>query len=166
MYITVNRASVCMGDDVLDHKIKINLPDDASYEDLYNELKKLSYFPYVSGNNVVWVLSNKEYDCIFSYFTYDNTFSAGLSETLLSNIDDGTHSYYLSYFSSPEKWKEYFYSGYNNNEKDLYHDGWGDEIKHCNELAGKSMEYKVTHKSIKNYFQGFFRRLKLLIHGD
>ena len=41
MYITVNRASVCMGDDVLDHKIKINLPDDASYEDLYNELKKL-----------------------------------------------------------------------------------------------------------------------------
>ncbi len=107
-----------------------------------------------------------EMDCIFSYFTYDNSFSAGVSETLLSNLDDGTHSYYLSYFSSPEKWKEYFSRGYINNEKDLYHDGWEEEIKHCDDLAGKSMEYKAAHTSIKDYFQGFFRRLKLLIHGD
>ena len=164
MKLAINRDSVCMGDDAVDHTIQFELPDDAQYEDLYNELKRQDYFPYIHGNNVVWVLTNKKYDCIFSYFTYDNSFSAGLSETLLSNIDDGTHRFHLSYFSSPERWKEYFSKGYNNNTKDLYHDGWSEEIEHCDNLVGKFMEYEAPKKSIKDYFQGAARRLRFLFH--
>ena len=67
MKLAINRDSVCMGDDAVDHTIQFELPDDAQYEDLYNELKRQDYFPYIHGNNVVWVLTNKKYDCIFSY---------------------------------------------------------------------------------------------------
>lgn len=31
-----------------------------------------------------------------------------VQDNLLCNIDDGTHRFHLSYFSSPERWKEYF----------------------------------------------------------
>ena len=141
MKITVTRDSVCMGDDVFDHTKQFVLPEDASYEQLYNELMKQNYFPSISGNNVVWVLCNKKYDCIFSYYTYDNIFHCGLSEKDLCNIDDGTHSFHLKYFSSPEKWKVCFSGWYDNNMKDLYYDGWEEEIKLCDNLAGKFMEW-------------------------
>ena len=140
MNITINRDSVCMGDDAFNHKQEIILPEDAQYEDLYEELKKQSYFPHINGNNVVWVLCNKKYSCIFSYFTYDDTFHCGLSEKKISNIDDGTHCFHLNYYSSPEKWKKSFSRWYNNNMKDLHHDGWDEEIQHCDALSGMFME--------------------------
>lgn len=159
MKITINRDSVCMGDDAYDRTKQFVLPDDAEYEDLYNELRKQSYFPYIHGNNVVWVLSNKEHECIFSYFTYDNSFSAGLNETLLSNIDDGSHRFHLRYFSSPERWKEYISNKNDSDMKTLYLDGWGAEIKHCDDLAGKFMEYEAPKKSIKDYIRDYIKRV-------
>ena len=50
--------------------ITYTVNDDATYMDLFECVKKDRYFPRISGNNVVWVLGNEEYRCIFSYFTF------------------------------------------------------------------------------------------------
>lgn len=139
MELIIYRQSVCMADDMEEHTYKINLPDNAVYEDLYHELRKQKYFPSVAGNNVVWVLTNNDYPCIFSYFTYDGTFHACLEEAEIGRIDDGTHSFCFQYYYSPKKWKECIMKLYDGKLKDIYHDGWEEEIKYCNNLSGVKM---------------------------
>lgn len=86
MNIKINRDSVCIGDDIDNHSISVFMDNDASYDKLFNVLKEKRYFPSVSGNNVVWVLTAKHYECIFPYFTKTEKLSMGLSEKCLRKI--------------------------------------------------------------------------------
>lgn len=134
MEIIVNRDSVCMGDDCFDHAKKYILSDDATYMDLFECLKKDKYFPSISGNNVVWVLTNKHYSCIFSYFTKTDKFSMGLAEKSLKIICKDSKELTLRYYASPQKWKECIYQMYNNDTHSMWKDGWSEEIKYCDFL--------------------------------
>lgn len=138
MNIEMNRQSVCIGDDMEDHTISLSLENNATYENLFELLKSKKYFPNVSGNNVVWVLTAKKYECIFSYFTLQDKFSPGLSEKNLSVIcsDNGSCKFLLKYYASPQRWKEEIYRIYNGDEYALWRDGWTDEIKYCDYLSG------------------------------
>ena len=138
MEIIIERDSVCMGDDCLaPHTRTYTLNDQATYTDLFECLKKDHYFPYISGNNVVWVLKNDHIDCIFSYFTKTDKFSVGLVEKSLKNICRNSNKLHLRYFSSPRKWKERIYQMYSGDEYTLWRDGWTDEIKYCDFLMGQ-----------------------------
>lgn len=137
MKIRVNRQSVCMGDDVDDHSKVYELEETATYEDLFNSLKKDKYFPSVSGNNVVWVLTTSKTFCIFSYFTLREKFSTGLTEKKLQKICDSSDEVYLRYYSNPKRWKEKIYSMYNGDEYTMWRDGWMEEIKYCDYISDK-----------------------------
>ena len=132
MKIIVNRDSVCMGDDCFDHAKSYMLGDDATYMDLFECLKTDIYFP--SCNNVVWVLTNKHHDCIFSYFTKTDKLSMGLAEKSLKTICKDSNKLLFEYYSSPQKWKDTIYHIYNNDEHTMYKDGWLEEIKYCDFL--------------------------------
>lgn len=148
--IKVNRESVCMGDDVQDHTQIYELDEDATYEDLFYELKRDNYFPSVYGNNVVWILTLQEYPCIFSYYTLFNKFIKGLSVKELKVICRESNEFYLRYYSSPQKWKCKIYSLYNGDVYTMWHDGWGEEIEYCNKL----IEIGITvDEVIKIYIQ-------------
>ena len=135
MNIIVERSSVCLGDDCLaPHSRTYILNDDATYMDLFDCLKKDSYFPSVSENNVVWVLTNARYSCIFSYYTRTDKFSMGLVEKYLKTICKDSEKMTFKYFSSPQRWKESIYRMYNNDEYTIWRDGWRDEIKYCDFL--------------------------------
>ena len=86
MEVIVDRSSVCMGDDCFSHAKTYILDDNATYMDLFECLKNDKYFPSISGNNVVWVLTNEHYNCIFSYFTKTDKFNPRLSEKFLKEI--------------------------------------------------------------------------------
>lgn len=135
MDVIVERNSVCMGDDCLaPHARTYTLNDDTTYMDLFECLKKDNYFPSVSGNNVVWVLTNEHYSCVFSYFTKTDKFSMGLTEKLLKNICIESNRLKFKYYSSPQRWKESIYRMYNNDEYTMWKDGWGEEIEYCDFL--------------------------------
>lgn len=106
MRIKVNRDSVCAGDDIDDHTKIFYLDNDATYEDLFHLLKENKYFPNISGNNVVWVLTNTHYNCIFSYLTKTDKFFKGLSENKMKKICDTSDEVFLKYYSNPQKWKK------------------------------------------------------------
>ncbi|MDL2276396.1 hypothetical protein LJC02_01960 [Breznakia sp. OttesenSCG-928-G09] len=131
MNIIVNRDSVCLGDDMENHSRKYSFAGDATYEDLFNRIKQDQYFPSIAGNNVVWVLTTKNFSCIFSYFTKTNKFSMGLSEKKLNKLFSSNDEVHLKYYSSPTKWKKAIMELYNNDSYSLWRDGWKEEIEYC-----------------------------------
>lgn len=131
MEIRVNRDSVCMGDDIDSHVKVYHLDDNATYEDLFHVLKEDRYFPSIAGNNVVWVLTSTHHECIFSYFTKKDKFSAGLSEKLIRKICEEPYEVHLKYYTHPRKWKEKIYEMHQGDEYAMWRDGWLDEVKYC-----------------------------------
>lgn len=144
MKIKVNRDSVCLGDDIDDHTKEYQINDNSTYEDLFKLLLKDHYFPSISGNNVVWVLTSDISDCIFSYFTRTNKFSPGLSTNSLYQIcyesSRPAEKLYLKYYTTPLKWKEEIYSLYHGNEYAMWRDGWTEEIKYCDYVMALGLE--------------------------
>ena len=45
MKIIVDRESICMGDDVLPHKVELEVPEDMTVEEFCDFLQKDSYLP-------------------------------------------------------------------------------------------------------------------------
>lgn len=139
MRIEIDRESVCMADDVSDHRKSLDVDDDITYEMLFRILKDIKFFPSVSGNNVVWVLTTNGHPCIFSYFTLTDKLSQGLNDKGLKNICTNSNSYnfLLKYYASPKEWKEAIYKMYNNDEYTMWRDGWTEEF--CDTLDEKPL---------------------------
>lgn len=132
MRVIVERNSVCMGDDCrAPHTKEYILSDDATYMDLFERIKADRYLPTISGNDVVWVLGNEEYRCIFSYFTKTDKLSMGLVEKLLKNICKNSDKLIFKYYSSPKRWRDSIYRMYGNDEYAMWKDGWKEEIEYC-----------------------------------
>ncbi len=144
MNIEVNRESVCAGDDIVGHKKVYQLVNNATYEDLFNILKKDHFFPHVASDNEVWVMTSKHYWCIFSYYTKTGKILTGLCEKSLKDICASSGKVFFEYYSSPEKWKKRIYEMYNidanaiifdgGNYRSLVNDGFDKEIKYCDAL--------------------------------
>jgi hypothetical protein len=138
--IKVDRDSVCSVDDIDDRTKIFYLDNDATYEDLFHLLKKNKYFPYISGNNVVWVLTNAHYDCIFSYFTKTGKFSKGLYENKMKKICNTSDEVFLKYYSNPQKWKKEIQRVYNDDTYSMWRDGWFEELKYCDYVMAPEYE--------------------------
>lgn len=66
--IKVNRASVCMGDDIDDHSMTIKLRRSCTIKGLIEILESYNFFAKVYGNNVAWTLTLSEHE-IATYYT-------------------------------------------------------------------------------------------------
>ena len=136
MNITINRDSVCAGDDVFDHQQTVELRDDATVKDLFKALKKRHFFPKIDGNNAVWVLTNRTHPFwIFSYFTRHEKLFQSDPALCLSFLDDGSGLFHLKYYASPAKWKERILQEYGDDSYSRWRDGWDSEIKYCDQLT-------------------------------
>ena len=136
MTITINRDSVCAGDDVFEHRQIVELPDNANAKDLFKALKRIHFFPKFAGNNVVWVLTNRTHPFwIFSYFTRHEKVFQSDPALCLSFLDDGSGQFHLNYYASPTKWKERIIQEYGDDSYSRWKDGWDSEIKYCDCLS-------------------------------
>ena len=132
MKIIVDRKSVCMGDDCFSHQKTYVLNDNATYIDLFEAIKKDAYLP--SMTNVVWVLTNKQCKCIFSYYTKTGKIFNRLEEKSLKSICKDSDKLRFEYYSSLQYWKKHIYRMYNNDEQAMMKDNWCEEIKYCDFL--------------------------------
>lgn len=103
MKITVDRSSVCMGDDADSHERTVVLDDRASCLDLFNMLWGSGFFASVSGNNVVWVLTAGSV-CVLAYYTKSGRVTQLISKTSLAEVC-GMGKLKFLYYSSPEQWE-------------------------------------------------------------
>lgn len=69
MIIHVTRSSVCMGDDTFDNSRDIEFDDNASVRRIIPVLNERSFFPSVSGNDVMWAVENARKERLLEYCT-------------------------------------------------------------------------------------------------
>lgn len=69
MTIHIMRGSVCMGDDVFDNSRDIEFATNAAVGDIIPALNANSFFPHVSGNDVMWAVENSRKERILEYYT-------------------------------------------------------------------------------------------------
>lgn len=100
MKVTVDRASVCAGDDVFPHKKTYELPDSANLRGLLEVLKADGFFASVSGNDVVWELTAG--DTVFAYFTKSGR-CVSHGDIRLTALGHGTLKF--NYYTSPDAWE-------------------------------------------------------------
>lgn len=139
--IKVNRDSVCMGDDVEDHQISINLTENMTFEELFHELIKNKYLPQIHGNDIVWVLTYKDND-LFTYVTKPNKIYSCFIDSAprVATTVDPTFSIIFKYFSSQNKRAEYLFKKYEGKKFHIWHEGYMNEYKSYN--ISKSQEQK------------------------
>lgn len=86
MEICVNRDSVDSDNGYTDHTIKLEIPNVATYEDLFCKLKQMDYFPTSIAEYDVWVLTLGQFKCIFSYYAFSDKFCKGSSTYSLEKL--------------------------------------------------------------------------------
>lgn len=69
--LIIDRESVCIGDDVEDHRITMDVGDEMDFRQLLSRLRSIGYFPYVHGNDVVWVMVYGDDTELIAYQTKD-----------------------------------------------------------------------------------------------
>lgn len=123
---TVDRSSVCMGDDVEIHDVGYTMNDEADLAYLLGQLKADGFFPNIHGNNVVWVLMSGG-KRVFSYFTKTERVFPELSGRKISDILPENNRLRFSYFTSPAGWKQYI------NIRNI--DACSEKTEHCDLLT-------------------------------
>lgn len=125
---TVDRSSVCMGDDMESHAVGYTMSDGADLVALFEQLKQDGFFPSIQGNNVVWVLTNGE-SCVFSYFTKTGRVFPDISGRKIANILPPDGRLYFAYYTSPANWKRHILKGLGDVE------ARSEELEHCDLLT-------------------------------
>ena len=103
MKITVCRDSVCMGDDVFDHTINYEIPENTTYLDVFCDLIRQGYFARVTGNNVVWTMVWNGED-LMSWKTLDSIIFSHIAAEKPIPSPNGNKDkvvFRIRYFSSP-----------------------------------------------------------------
>lgn len=159
--ICVDRDSVDSDNGNTDHKITLKMLSDATYVDLCNKLKQTGYFPNKTGDYDVWVLTLGSMDCIFSYYAYSGKFNKGSATYSLKELisyQQGDNSFHLKRYATPFEWEKTIYDWYDGELYALWHDGWLEEIKYCEQLLEKMKlpdsvrkEFETLKKEMKEY---------------
>ena len=104
MKIHVTRGSVCMGDDVFDNSRDIEFSTNAAVCDIIPALNANSFFPHVSGNDVMWAVENACKDRILEYYTKSGKQVYKIPKSaLLKDIFGGKPTLHCVYYSRYEK---------------------------------------------------------------
>ena len=132
MEVLINRNSVCMGDDIEDHRIAYNILPSMTFSDLFKELIAKGYFPSVSGNDVVWTLLCDGED-IMTYKTQENKLYGHFIDKGPKIVDvkrwQDIKEIYFRYYSSPLKRAKAIFIKFNGQKAFIGHEGFYDEYK-------------------------------------
>ena len=102
MKIIVDRESVCMGDDVLPHKVEFEVSEDMTVKEFFGFLEKERYLPSIQGNNVAWELRNRNGEQgVYFIKTREIIHPEAVLKEMLEGIAE-TPLFVLLYHSTPE----------------------------------------------------------------
>lgn len=104
MLVHVTRSSVCMGDDAFDKSRDIVFSTSATAGDIISVLNANSFFPHVSGNDVMWAVENAHKERVLEYYTKSGKEEYAVHKnTLLKEICGGRMTLHCVYYSNYRK---------------------------------------------------------------
>jgi len=152
MNIFFTRDSVCMGDDIFENKLKIEIDENHTYEQLFKLPISLNFLPQIYGNDVVWVLKKDKNTPLISYFTKIDKFYRGYAKETVGDTCREINSLHFEYYSSPIKWGEEIFVNNGGSNYSIWHEGWLEEYKSCcvsEEIQQKWLEKHKLNPKIK-----------------
>jgi hypothetical protein len=145
VFIMINRSSVCLGDDIEDHKINIEISKEITFSDLFNKLIKENYFPGIFGNDVVWTLLYDN-DDIVPWITKENKLFhhfIGEKPTIYSYRKKYEKSIFFKYYTPPLIRAEYIFKKFNGKHFHIMKEGFIKEYEY----------YKISNEMEKEWLK-------------
>ncbi|MBD5465017.1 MAG: hypothetical protein HDR22_04245 [Lachnospiraceae bacterium] len=126
MEITINRQSVCMGDDIEDHAITYTIDSSTRFSGIFQDLIKERYFPSIAGNDVVWTLVCGKDDLMSWKTKEDKLYSRFVFEepAILSVKRWRTAAIYFRYYSPPIKRAQQIFKMFGGSKFHIGHEGF------------------------------------------
>lgn len=135
MHIWIDRASVCMGDDVENHRINIEVDEKLNFEELFRYIINLNYLPNISGNDVVWSMVYGKDAEIAAYQTINNKiYTTFINEIPLVKkwLNYSDKNFYFKYYSTREIRAKYIFHKFGGHTYHIWHEGFSNEYKSYN----------------------------------
>ena len=126
MKISVDRQSICIGDDMESHKKLHEMSDTITFLELFNTLIEDNYFPYTGKNNIVWVLRFNGKNIIAWKTKKNNFYEYNKICELISKNGKRIPEVTFIYYSSVEEWEEKHVDGLENKGVKI---SWFDKLK-------------------------------------
>ena len=84
--ISIDRDSVCAGDDIDSHRIELEFDEKATIQDLINKIKKINYLAQISGGKATWILMKQGNEIAVLAQQWRNAKYLISEKTLLSDL--------------------------------------------------------------------------------
>ena len=84
--ISIDRDSVCAGDDIDSHRIELKFDEKATIQDLCNKIKKINYLAQISGGKATWILMKQGNEIAVLAQQWRNAKYLISEKTLLSDL--------------------------------------------------------------------------------
>ena len=101
--IVFTRDTVCMADDMEEYILEKEFDIKDAWDELMNKIKKEHFLGAVSGNDVVWVLCDKNKREILSFFTKRDIVIKCTTDNTLEEICKDDNHLHFKYYTSPLK---------------------------------------------------------------
>ncbi len=150
MDITINRQSVCMGDDVDVHAITFAINQDSTFSSIFHKLIAQRYFPSIIGNDVVWVL-NCGQDDLIAWKTKENKFYTRFvtTEPKILGVKrwQSISDIYFTYYSPTLRRAKYIFEHHDGIKHHISHEGFMPEYQSYGIPQSTEQEWmKTLHK--------------------
>lgn len=146
MDITINRQSVCLGDDMDSHTLQYPLEASSRFSAIFQDLIQSGYFPNIAGNNVVWTLFCGKEDLI-SWKTKENKlYSCFVTEepTILSFKRWAAIEINFQYYSPPIKRAKEIFKRFGGSKFLIWHEGFMAEYEAYQVPLSMEEEWRKT----------------------
>ena len=144
--VMIDRDSVCMGDDVDDHRIFYTIDKASTFSSLFKTLIDRNYFPHVAGNDVVWTLVVNDED-IASFKTAEGKIYTRFIDKepniLAVKRWQAIDHIRFHYYSSPLKRAKAIFMKFGRDKFHLWHEGFFKEYA----------SYKVTEEMEEEWLE-------------
>ena len=100
MKVKIDRVGVCMGDDAIDHRWEIEMPDNATSADLLQKVLEMGYLP--PQTDALWYMKSLTNPCIIVYSVNESKVVAEVKDNALSQLGGKWQSYDFEYYCYPE----------------------------------------------------------------
>lgn len=127
--VHVTRDSVCMGDDCFDNSRDFMLDGTLDWGGFMSVMLNGHFLPNVSGNDVVWVLTDIRGMELFTYFTKEEMLISHTADRGLAAFLEHGAGLHFKYYASREQRRGALYDRFGGQMFHLWHDGWLDEYK-------------------------------------
>lgn len=135
MLVKISRQSVCLGDDMMDNSIEIEIYDNDKFTDIIKKLESMNFFPSMNPYDIAWVLICNGEDLV-TYLPKDNIICTRFvtnDEPIINSVPRWKNKeIFFRYYSSYINRAKHIFDMHNGKKFHIWHEGFMREYETYN----------------------------------